>query len=190
MPDNELLQAILKGNKEAFRRLVEQFRSNVVRIAMGFVHNKDDAEDIAQDVFVKIFQTISNFKGNASLSTWIYRITVNTSLNYIRDHKRQKLLYRLESLVSFGKLKESDKTPKDFSDPEKLLSDSQDAKFLHQAINTLSENQRIAFTLNKYDDLSYQEIADVMNLTLSSVESLIHRAKKDLQKKLFRFYRK
>ena len=81
MHESELIQSILDGNQQDFKLLIKKYETNVFRAAIGFLHNKQDAEEITQDVFVKVYQSLSSFKGKAAFSTWLYRITVNTSLN-------------------------------------------------------------------------------------------------------------
>lgn len=167
--------------------VVKTFHKNVYHTCFGFVHNKQDAEDIAQDVFIEVYRSVSRFRGDSRLSTWIYRISVNKSLNHIRKYKNSKLLYPIELL--FHGVKDEDNRI-DLSEPssnEDNVERKEMKKILHQAIDSLPEKQRTAFTLSKFDDLSYNEIAEVMETSLSAVESLIHRAKLGLQKKLLKY---
>jgi RNA polymerase sigma-70 factor (ECF subfamily) len=151
------------------------------------VANMEDAEDLSQEVFLVILKSISRFKKNASLYTWIYRITVNKSLEHLRRQKRRNILQTVGSFLKVS----SDGTN---SDDNKLATmdtrneDKEKRKILDSAVNSLPENQKIAFILNKYEELAYKEIAEIMNLSLSSVESLIHRAKMKLQKKLVNYF--
>ncbi|HUX59165.1 MAG TPA: sigma-70 family RNA polymerase sigma factor [Bacteroidales bacterium] len=188
--ESELIEGLRSGDQEAFRFLVENYQDKVIRTGKGFVHSDDDAEDIAQEVFIEVYQSISKFRGDAELSTWIYRIAVNKSLNFIRSASRRKIL-------SFFEFPDSGKTSlanslaasPDFN-PDDDLRRSEQAEAVKKAIDTLPSNQKTAFVLSKYDDLSYQEIAAVMSSSVSSVESLIFRAKQNLQKKLYTFYKK
>ena len=84
MTDSEVIKLILQGDKEKFRILVEKYQQMVFRTCMGFLHNKDDADDLTQDVFIQVYQSLPRFKGESAFSTWIYRIAVNASLNKIR----------------------------------------------------------------------------------------------------------
>jgi RNA polymerase sigma-70 factor, ECF subfamily len=187
--ETELIASIVRGNKEAFRQIVEQYQGMVFRTANGFVHNSDDANDIAQEVFIGAYQSLKNFKGESTLSTWIYRITINASLLHLKRSSKRSLFQQLDTIMNSGKSKDSLLLPKDDSHPENILEDKQRAEVLHRAINSLPENQRIAFTLNKYDDLSYKEISDIMKLSIPAIESLLHRAREGLQKKLKNFYK-
>lgn len=190
MSESEIIQKLQQGDEKAFRQLVEKYQQLVVNTCFGLVHNTQDAEDIAQDVFIEVYRSISNFRADSKLSTWLYRISVNRSLNFIRDNKRRKMAQSIEGVFSFGKEKLSNVLPEKGASPDSEFENNERAAILHKAIDSLPENQRIAFTLNKYDDLSYKEIADVMETSVSSIESLIYRAKKNLQKKLFTCYKK
>ena len=188
MPETEIIDKVLQGDKQAFGKLINKYQSSVVNTCFGFVHNRADAEDIAQDVFVEIWHSLSKFRKESKFSTWVYRISVNKSLNFIRKNKKHS------SNISINNFGNNDKQLDIEADKNTLASfgveEKERAEILYKAINSLSKNQRIAFTLNKYEDLSYKKIADVMDISLSSVESLIHRAKINLQKKLIKYYKK
>jgi RNA polymerase sigma-70 factor, ECF subfamily len=185
--DRILIDKILAGEQLAFKELVEKYQTMVINTCTGFLHDKADAEDIAQEVFIEVFSSLDNFRKEAKLSTWMYRIAVNKSLNYLRSKKRRQWLQSFEEAL--GMDKKDQKQPIETRNPGMDLEIKEEAALLHNTINSLSENQRIAFTLNKFEDLSYSEIADVMGVSVSSVESLIHRAKLNLQQKLMNYYK-
>jgi RNA polymerase sigma-70 factor (ECF subfamily) len=184
MSEAEIIQKLQEGDEKAFRQLVENYQQLVVNTCFGLVHNTEDAEDIAQDVFIEVFRSAQKFRADSKISTWLYRIAVNRSLNFIRDNKRRKWTQSVENIFSLKTEKSASETP------DSEMENSERAQLLHQAIDSLPPNQRVAFTLNKYEDLTYKEIAAVMETSVSSVESLIHRAKKSLQKKLYACYKK
>ncbi len=190
MTEAEIIKKLKEGSEKAFRDLVSTYQKMVVNICYGIVHNIEDAEDVAQDVFIEVFRSVSGFRGDSKLSTWIYRIAVNRSINYLRDHKRRSNLKSLDETVDSSKSAISELFYESASDPQKEMENIQRSKILYAAIDTLSKNQRIAFTLNKYEGLSYKEISEIMELSISSVESLMHRAKKNLQKRLYSHYKK
>ena len=190
MTEAEIIKKLKEGSEKAFRDLVSTYQKMVVNICYGIVHNIEDAEDVAQDVFIEVFRSVSGFRGDSKLSTWIYRIAVNRSINYLRDHKRRSNLKSLDETVDSSKSAISELFYESGSDPQKEMENIQRSKILYAAIDTLSKNQRIAFTLNKYEGLSYKEISEIMELSISSVESLMHRAKKNLQKRLYSHYKK
>ena len=190
MTDREFVLEIRKGNQQAFRMFVEKYQLTVVKTCNGFIHNLEDAEDIAQEVFIEVYKSIHNFREESKLSTWLYRIAVNKSLNHLRKYKLKKNLESIESLFMTNKNMINEIRDNSNLLPDDKIEQSEKAKILHRAIDSLSTNQRISFILNKYEDLSYKEIAEIMNTSLSAVESLIHRAKINLQKKLFNYYKK
>jgi len=186
MPSPPSIQALQAGDTTAYRQLVEGFQDQVVNTCYGFVQKREDAEDLAQEVFIEVFRSVGKFRKDAKLSTWVYRIAVNKSLEYIRFHKRKKRFAWRQSLSDMTEAEE----PKAMSDhPGMSLEQQELARALFEKINLLPENQRIAFTLSKVEDLAYKEIAEVMKISLSSVESLVHRAKKNLKKYLAKTYR-
>ena len=190
MTDKELIKAIKKNDQQAFKQLVEENQQLVVNICTGFLHNIADAEDIAQDVFIEVYLSVHKFREDAKISTWLYRIAVNKSLNYIRNNKKHKILKSIDNFFTSDKNIEKEIPDNSSSQPEEIIENKERSQILRSSINSLPKNQKIAFTLNKYDDLSYKQIAEIMDLSLSSVESLIHRAKKNLQKKLLNHYKK
>ncbi|MGZ3894632.1 MAG: RNA polymerase sigma factor [Bacteroidia bacterium] len=185
----EILIAQLKaGESSAFRYIVETNRSLVYNTSLGILQNSSDAEDIAQEVFVQVYHSVKDFKGDCKLSTWLYRITVTKSLDFLRAKKRKKRFAFVQSL--FGE--ESNEPLVEqatFIHPGIQLENKERAGILFKAIDKLPENQKVAFTLNKVEGLSYQEIAEVMQLSVSSVESLLFRAKSNLQKLLGNYYK-
>jgi RNA polymerase sigma-70 factor (ECF subfamily) len=190
MTEAEIIEKLQAGNEQAFKTLVEQYQKPVVNTCFGILHDKDDAEDVAQEVFIEVFRSVKNFRADSKISTWLYRIAVNRSLNFLRDNKKRKWFQSFEDAVKSQNTRLEKLTAENHEDAGFNLENNQRANMLHEAMNALPKNQKIAFTLNKYEDLSYKEISQVMDLSISSVESLIHRAKKSLQKKLYVCYKK
>lgn len=190
MSETEIIQKLQQGNEQAFKQLVENYQKQIVNTCFGMVHNTEDAEDIAQEVFIEVFRSIRNFRGDAKLSTWLYRIAVNRSLNFIRDNKRKKWFQSFEDIVGGKNSQLQHIVSVQNETPVTEMENSQRANILHEAISSLPENQKTAFALNKYESLSYKEISEVMEMSVSSVESLIYRAKLNLQKKLYNCYKK
>jgi RNA polymerase sigma-70 factor (ECF subfamily) len=185
--DREFIQQLKSGDEPAFKTLVERHKDNVVNTCFGFVNNYHDADDLAQDVFIEVFRSIGSFNEDSKLSTWIYRIAVNKSLDFIRKTKRKKRwseLFRVDSSDD----KSIDNWIPHSQTPDLAMEQKERINILKQAIDKLPPNQKAAFTLHKYEDLSYQEIAEVLTTTLSSVESLMHRAKMNLKKFLKSYY--
>jgi RNA polymerase sigma-70 factor, ECF subfamily len=189
MTDVELVEQLINGNHSAFRLLVEKYQNMVVNACFNVLHNGPDAEDVAQEVFIEVYESIHQFRSESKLSTWLYRISINKSLNHLRKHKMKTMLYSIEQFFVGEKKTQFDIEDISASNSPHSVDYKERTQVLHNAIASLPENQRIAFTLNKFDDLSYQEVAEVMNVSLASVESLIHRAKLGLQKKLINYYK-
>ena len=184
MNENEIIIQILQGNRNLYKILVEKYQSMIFRTCMGFLHQKDDADDLTQEIFIQAFQSLGSFKGNSSFSTWIYRIAINASLNKVRQTSRRNLFQRLDGLFNPEK-KNADLLSGIVTDnPENILINEEHRLWVQNALNDLPENQRIAIVLSKYDDLSQKEIAEIINTTEGAVESLIQRAKSNLREKL------
>ena len=183
MTDKELTDGLIIQRKEAIEYMVDKYQKNVIKTAFYFVANMEDAEDLSQEVFLEILKSVGRFKKNSTMNTWIYRITVNKSLDHLRRQKRRDVIHQISTFIRVS----NDGTNRNDSEPVIMDTQNEDREkrgILDSAVNSLPDNQRIAFILNKYEDLAYKNIAEIMNLSLSSVESLIHRAKLNLQKKL------
>lgn len=188
MNDAELVSGIRKGNSPAFKELVEQYQNLVMNTCYGFVQNYEDAEDLAQEVFLQVHKSIGSFRKEAKLSTWLYRISINKSLNFIKANKRKRWLSSLQTL--FGNPKAANQiVDVKTASPQANLEQQERIAIMHQAIDSLAENQKIAFTLSKYEGLSNKDISEVMGTTVSAVESLLSRARNNLQKKLYSYYK-
>ena len=186
MNEGNLVEKLKKGDEAAFREIVEASQGLVYNTALGIVQNAEDAEDVAQEVFVQLYQSIGSFKGESKLTTWLYRITVSKSMDHIRKKNRKKRFAYVQSL--FGMNDQLVHDPPDFVHPGVQLGNKEKSVELFKAIDRLPEKQKVAYTLNRIEGLSYQEISEIMKLTVASVESLLHRARKNLRKYLETFY--
>lgn len=187
--EKQLLERLKNDFPDAFKELVDLHRNRVLNVCYCFLHNRADAEDVAQDVFVEVYRSLPEFRGEAQLSTWIYRIAVTKSLDLIRRQNRKKRFGIFHAPLRMEATVEQVPAPRSFN-PTARLEDHERSRILQQAVNSLPENQKTAITLRKYEGVSYQEIADIMGTTVSSVESLIHRGMGNLRKKLYRYYRR
>jgi len=187
--DRQLLEGIRKKDQQAFRKLVEHYQTMVINTANGFTHNLQDAEDIAQEVFMEVYRSAGRFREESSLSTWIYRITVNKALNHVRDHRWKKYLSGMAAVFRTAEGTTVDHSPLSDHKTDQALESEETKRLIAKALDKLPDSQRIAFVLHKYEDLSYKDIAGVMGTSLSSVESLIHRARVNLQTRLLKHYK-
>jgi len=181
--EEHLIEKLIAGDEPAYRQIIDNYRESVVRLCRGFTGTPDDAEDLAQDVFLEVFRSISRFRRQSSISTWIYRIAVNKTQNFVRDRKKR-------AYTNYAPEPDKESSEDEGSAADKKLMQKEHAEALHNALESLPAGQRTAFVLSKYEDLKYTEIAEIMKISVSAVESLLFRAKKNLQEKLFNYYRK
>ncbi len=182
MVEQEIIEQLRNGDESAFKELVNLYQQKVFNTALNFLQNQHDAEDIAQEVFIQVYHSIKQFKGNARLSTWLYRITITKCLDHLRSKKRKKRFAFISSL--FSEKNDLLYEAPDFEHPGVQLDRKEDAAILFKLINTLPESQKTAFLLNKIDALSYGEIALIMKISESAVDSLLQRARQNLRKKI------
>jgi RNA polymerase sigma-70 factor (ECF subfamily) len=180
--ENELILGLKERDEHAFRELVASYQDRVFNTVLGFLHHATDAEDIAQEVFIQVYRSIHSFEQKSALATWVYRIAVTKSLDHLRSKKRKRGLGFLNTL--FGTDNELLHEPGDFNHPGVKAEKKEDAELLFKMIESLPETQRTAFILNKVEELSYREIAAILNTTEPAVDSLLQRAKQNLRKKL------
>jgi RNA polymerase sigma-70 factor (ECF subfamily) len=188
--DKTYIASLKAGDSRAFELLVDDQKDRIINICYRFVQNSDDAEDLAQEVFIEIFRSVSSFNEKSKLSTWIYRIAVTKSLDAIKAKKRKKRyapILRLLGAAEENELYTSSTKP---DQPDDQMEQSEHHKTLHAAIDKLPENQRIAFRLSKIDGFSNKDVAEVMDTSVSAIEALLNRAKKNLKKLLYNYYKK
>jgi RNA polymerase sigma-70 factor (ECF subfamily) len=186
LPEQQLITRLIQRDEGAFKLLVTEYQNLVFNTSLNFLGIKEDAEEITQDVFVEIHRSIGSFKGGSTFKTWIYRITITKSLEFQRRAKRKK---RFAFLVSIGGENQDTLEASIIDHPGVDKEDKERVELLYKKIEQLPENQKIAFTLYNIDGLSYKEIAETMDVSVSSVESLIFRSKKNLRKQLADYYR-
>lgn len=183
-----LIEAVRQGDESAFRHVYERTKNRVFNLALGYVRNREDAEEITQDVYVELFRSAGTFKGEASGTTWLYRIAVNKSLDFLKHQKRRKRFAFLTSLFD-DRTGEALHQPSDFSHPGITLENKEHAAILFQTIHKLSEKQKTAYILTKVEGLSNIETAEIMTISVGAVESLLQRATDNLKKQLAGLYK-
>jgi RNA polymerase sigma-70 factor, ECF subfamily len=175
LDNTEFINKLRRGDKSAFKELVDIYSNRVINTCYRFLLDKEDAEDISQEVFIEIFQSLRTFRGDSKLSTWIYRIAVTKSLDEIKKRNRKK------RMAAFGKMLHLDAVAERIAGgpvPDLPIHEREKMDEILTALSKLPDNQRVAFTLSKIDGYSNSEIADIMKTTVDAVESLISRAKK------------
>lgn len=173
-PDFELVQRTAQGDEKAFEQLMEKYERAVFNTIYRYIGIRDDVEDLAQEIFVKVWKNAKKFKGKSKFSTWLYRITANHCLDYRSKHR--------QNLVSLDGITDQEKVPESLKVSENHEQNRKVA-LIRKALSELPERQRVALVLSQYEGLSYKEIADTMKVSVSSVESLIFRARRALRLK-------
>ena len=178
--DAELVAQLQSGSEAAFRILVERYQARIYRTVFSLLRNAEEAEDVAQDVFVEVHQTIGRFRADASLSTWLYRLATSGALKNRRRARAKKRFAYFTSLLGFDNAVLH--SPPDHAHPLALLEGQQQLQLLLAHIARLPEQQQVAFTLRHEQELSYEQIAAVLDTTVAAVESLLFRARQTLRK--------
>ena len=178
--DAELVAQLQSGSEAAFRILVERYQARIYRTVFSLLRNAEEAEDVVQDVFVEVHQTIGRFRADASLSTWLYRLATSGALKNRRRARAKKRFAYFTSLLGFDN--NVLHSPPDHAHPLALLEGQQQLQLLLAHIARLPEQQQVAFTLRHEQELSYEQIAAVLDTTVAAVESLLFRARQTLRK--------
>lgn len=184
MNQPDLLEKLSNGDTTVFSKIVVQSQEMVYNTVLAIVQNEEDAEDVTQEVFIKVYESIGGFRKEAALSTWIYRIAVTKALDFLKTKQRQKNGGLLKRIFISAKEEE----PANFYHPGVALDKKEDAAVLFKAINQLPEKQKLAFILHKLEALSNPEIAAVMKISVAAVESLQSRARANLRDILKEYY--
>ena len=184
--DADLMLRFKDGDTEAFEQLFALHTRAVINFAYRFVRNRGVAEELAQDIFLRVYEAAAGYRAQAKFITWLYRIATNVCLNEIRKpHVRAALNHDEKNGDDARYMNTQTRSGRDFSGfPGLLLERQAISNALSQALGQLPEKQRVAFILNKYQELSYGEVAGIMKISEKAVKSLIHRAKETLAEKL------
>ena len=188
LDDQSFLELSRKSKDRAFNYLVDAYSSKVFNTCINLIRNRADAEDVTQEVFTAVYLSLDTFGGDSKLSTWIYSIALNKSKEFLRKKTRKKRSVMMTTLEK----DDSHIVPTatiEFDHPGVLLENKERTQILFDAIDQLAENQKIAYTMHKIEGMSYSEIAELTELSVSSVESLMFRAKKKLQQLLEDYYK-
>ena len=184
--ERQLVRRAKRGDEKAFRTLMERYRRKVYSIAYGMVHNPEAAYDICQEVFIKVYRYLGSFQGSSSFYTWLYRISVNLSIDWLRKQGRHDLVDFDDSLLR----REPDGAealvvPKmQDSDPLKALGRKELRDQIAKAFESLSEKHRAVLLLREVEGLSYDEIARALKIHKGTVMSRLHHARRNLQRSL------
>jgi RNA polymerase sigma factor (sigma-70 family) len=171
-----------RQNELSFNKLYHAHSVMVYNLVLNYLQNEADAEEVTQDVFVKVYDSMHTFKANSSVKTWIYRIAVNKSLDALKARTRKKRSAFVSFL--FGGTEYELQEMHHFNHPGAILEQKENIAKLFQAIDQLPEQQKTALILSKFEQQNNTEISEIMDISLSAVESLVFRAKKNLKEKI------
>lgn len=176
--ERKLIERASGGDPSAFNRLMETHERRMYAVALRMCANREDAQDCLQEAMLRIYRSISSFKSQSSFATWVYRITMNTCLDELRK-KKNKQNTSLDSLLDMG-WSPQDET----SSPERQTIQEEARQYLHKAIQTLPEDMRSAIVLRDIQGLTYEEIAQALDINVGTIKSRISRGREKLREKL------
>lgn len=182
--DQELIRRIARKDHLAFQIFVDRYQALVLRTCRSLLDDPGNAEDIAQEVFFQVYKSAAKFRHDASVSTWVRRMAINRCLNFNRDNKKFRWLRSLDEAPEDKSRWRDAFLASEANDAESAFREVERKELIREAIASLSVKQKTMLTLNKLEGFSYQEIAEIMNTSVSAVEACLHRAKVNLQKKL------
>lgn len=184
--DQDLVRATRRGDREAFRELVERYQRKIVSVAIGMVHNPDEAMEIAQETFTKAYQNLGQFKGDSSFYAWLYRIAFNMAIDHQRREQRRPTVPLDERAGGGGEVIGEALAQQSGigNDPFKRVQSREIGARVAQAINELTPDHKAVILLREVEGLSYEEISRVMQCSKGTVMSRLHYARKKLQDKL------
>ncbi len=176
--DIQFIALLKKGDRESYNQLVDCYQHIVYNTIVNITQHPQDAEDLTQEVFIQVYKSVCNFRGDAKISTWIYRIAVTKSLEWERKKKSNKAINYFKNLIGIAPV---EKVIPEFHHPGVALQQKENAAILFKALKLLPENQRVAFLLIKAEGLSYAEVSLIMDKSIKSIEGLVQRAKEQLK---------
>jgi RNA polymerase sigma-70 factor (ECF subfamily) len=182
-PDVSLMLRVKEDDALAFEMLIDRFQKKIVRFMSGWTRSPEQAEDLAQEVFLRVYKSRKNYMPTAKFATWLYRIAHNVASNHVRDSalRREYQLSKAENSSTAGMLIENIAVAPSGSQPVRKLDREERSQVVLMALEALGERQRTAILLSKFEGMSYQEIADTMGLTVQAVKSLLMRARVNLK---------
>lgn len=186
MNDKKKLSNINNNQEITFEEVYSDCSTKILNLAYRFTSDGEQARDLTQDIFIKVFQNLKNFKGESSAFTWVYRIAVNHILNYLKKEKRRKFIQLIDKNVKEAITEEAGSRTliTNNPSPSQILEDEERSRIVKSIIDELPPKYRVPFILYKYEGMSYKEIAESLEISLSSVETRIYRARKQLIAKL------
>jgi RNA polymerase sigma-70 factor, ECF subfamily len=186
LSNEELMGRIAQGDERSFEILVHRLQRRILNLIYRFIGDRVLAEDVAQEVFLRVWRAAKDYKSGAKFTTWVYRIATNLCLDTLKSvYHKQSFVYRDNSGEITDETNEHHSSASNSpQSPEDILLAAEESRRIFNALLELPTNQRLAVILNRFDGLSYDEISGVLGCSISAVESLLVRAKKNLRGKL------
>ena len=174
--DQQLVERVQRGDKRAFDLLVSKYQRRLIRLVSRLVKDPSEAEDVAQDAFIRAYRALPNFRGDSAFYTWLYRIGLNTAKNHLVSQRR-RALSASEFSSEDAEQRDDAELLRDINTPESLMMSRQVGEAVNSAMEALGDDLKTAITLREIDGLSYEEIASAMNCPVGTVRSRIFRAR-------------
>ncbi len=181
-PDQQLVARVQKGDRRAFDLLVIKYQSRIIALAYRFVHDPSEAQDIAQEAFIKAFKAAPNFRGDSAFYTWLYRIASNTAKNFLQTRNRRVPLH--DATLDDDEYFVADENLENNASPEALLQRTQLKDVIFSTMHNLPDELQRAIKLREIDGLSYEDIAQIMHCPIGTVRSRIFRAREAIEKQI------
>ncbi len=180
--DKQLVLRVQQGDKTAFDLLVIKYQHRIIQLVNRYVKDPSEAQDVAQEAFIKAYRALGNFRGDSAFYTWLYRIAINTAKNYLVSRSRRYSDYQID--VQDAEQVENAPQLKAMETPEFLLQNDEIVETIKIAIEKLPEDMRVAIMLREFEGMSYEEIAEAMECPVGTVRSRIFRAREAIDEKL------
>ncbi len=186
MEEQELIFELKQGNTIAFKRLFEAYGDVLYNTVLSIVQQEQSAEDVVQETFIQVYDSIRDFRAGSTLKTWMHSIAIRKAIDVLRKEKNRS---RFGKFLPFWMPDDTKSKDSLFHHPGAKLEQKETAALLFKAISTLPEKQRVAFSLIKVQEMSYKEAAEILDESVKAIESLVSRAKKNLQNYLSDYYK-
>jgi RNA polymerase sigma-70 factor (ECF subfamily) len=180
--DEDLVLRVQHGDKSAFDLLVIKYQHKIVQLVNRYVKDPSEAQDVAQESFIKAYRALGNFRGDSAFYTWLYRIAINTAKNYLVSRSRRSSDYQVD--IQDAEAIENAPQLQGMETPERLLLNQEIIDTIKTAIDKLPEEMRVAIMLREFEGMSYEEIAEAMDCPVGTVRSRIFRAREAIDNKL------
>jgi RNA polymerase sigma-70 factor, ECF subfamily len=180
--DQDLVLRVQRGDKSAYDLLVIKYQHKIVQLVNRYVKDPAEAQDVAQEAFIKAYRALGKFRGDSAFYTWLYRIAINTAKNYLVARSRRNSDYEID--IQDAEQFQNAPELKAMDTPDQLLMNEEIIEVIKSAIDKLPEEMKIAITLREFEGMSYEEIAEAMECPVGTVRSRIFRAREAIDKKL------